>query len=240
MDRRPMIIVIHSIVGSSDWTEVLRYFCHKAAAEDRRFSMQMNFCVRRLADVCEYRINLANELCSVRSVIAPVKAAKLLNDTLRKDEAKMAQLRELERQLELRALEKELFIQKLVRNACIHILLKKRIMTSMPKCGALRDAVGGWDWVKMMSLYCQSSTADKRNFAERLSNLLWEMINAYDKKVEFIWKLEAVPGIATTVKTAKFLNENLWKDDKRIRKLRNMNIDAGMKAGEMENFVHKL
>ncbi|GKE42367.1 hypothetical protein Tco_1469651 [Tanacetum coccineum] len=113
-------------------------------------------------------------------------------------------------------------------------------MTSMPKCRALRDAVGGWDWVQMMSLYCQSSAADERNFAGRLIDLLQEMINAYDEKVEFIWELEAVSGIAAAVKTVEFLNENLWKDDKRIRKLRNMNIDAGMKADEMENFVHKL
>ncbi|GKA92199.1 hypothetical protein Tco_0814124 [Tanacetum coccineum] len=91
-------------------------------------------------------------------------------------------------------------------------------MTSIPKCGALRDAVGGWDWVQMMSLYCQSSAADE----------------------QFIRELEVVSGIAAAVKTAEFLNENLWKDDKRIRKLRNMNIDAGMKADEMENFVHKL
>ncbi|GKC34281.1 hypothetical protein Tco_1046665 [Tanacetum coccineum] len=87
-----------------------------AAAEDRRFAMRMNLLRREIVDVCEYKRNLADELCSVRSVIAPVKAAELLNDTLMKDEAKMAQLRELERQLELRALEKEMFIQKLVRN----------------------------------------------------------------------------------------------------------------------------
>ncbi|GJZ70052.1 hypothetical protein Tco_0633602, partial [Tanacetum coccineum] len=65
-------------------------------------------------------------------------------------------------------------------------------MTSMPKCGALRDAVGGWDWVKMMSLYCQSN---EHNFAGRLSDLLQEMINAYDEKVEFIRELEVVSGI---------------------------------------------
>ncbi|GKE67405.1 hypothetical protein Tco_1521566, partial [Tanacetum coccineum] len=87
-----------------------------AAAEDRGFAMRMNFMREEIADVCKYRRNLADELCSVRNVIAPVKAAELLNDTLTKDEAKMAQLRELERQLELRALEKELFIQKVVRN----------------------------------------------------------------------------------------------------------------------------
>ncbi|GKB23747.1 hypothetical protein Tco_0863148 [Tanacetum coccineum] len=89
MDRRPMITELRSIVGSSDWTEVLRYFCHRVVAEDRRLAMRMNFLREDISDVCEYRRNLADELCSVRSVIAPVKASELLNDTLRKDEAKM-------------------------------------------------------------------------------------------------------------------------------------------------------
>ncbi|GKD48381.1 hypothetical protein Tco_1277357 [Tanacetum coccineum] len=87
MDRRPMITELRYIVGSSDWTEVLRYFCYRAAAEDRRFAMRMNLMRQEIADVCEYRRNLADELCSVRSVIL---------------------------KLELRALEKELFMQKLV------------------------------------------------------------------------------------------------------------------------------
>nr|GEW87587.1 hypothetical protein [Tanacetum cinerariifolium] len=37
-------------------------------------------------------------------------------------------------------------------------------------------------------------------------------------------------GIDATVTTAKFLNENLWKDDKRLRKLRNMEMDARISA----------
>nr|GEX00345.1 hypothetical protein [Tanacetum cinerariifolium] len=104
--------------GFLEWhcTEVLRYFCHKAATEDRKFAMRMNLLRQEIADVCEYRRNLADELCSIRSVIALVNAVELLNDTLLKDGAKMEQLCELERQLELRALEKELFIQKLVQN----------------------------------------------------------------------------------------------------------------------------
>nr|GEX00344.1 hypothetical protein [Tanacetum cinerariifolium] len=74
-------------------------------------------------------------------------------------------------------------------------------MTSMPKCGALRDAAGGWDWVQMMSLYCEGCAADGRNFAGRLSDLLQDMINAYDQKVELIRKLKALPGIVAAVKT---------------------------------------
>nr|GEV55882.1 hypothetical protein [Tanacetum cinerariifolium] len=90
MDRRPMITELRYIIGSSDWTEVLRYFCRKAAVEDRKFAMRMNLLHQEITDVCEYRRNLADELCSIRSVITPVKAVELLNDTLLKDEAKMA------------------------------------------------------------------------------------------------------------------------------------------------------
>ncbi|GJV23151.1 hypothetical protein Tco_1375846 [Tanacetum coccineum] len=140
------------------------------------------------------------EVLSVRSRHCCCNVSELLI-IFNEGRGKMAQLRELERQLELRALGRA---------------------------------------VQMMSLYCESLAADERNFAGRLSDLLQEMINAYDKKVEFIQELEAVPGIVATVKTDEFLNENLWKDNKRIQKLRNMNIDAGVKADEMENFAHNL
>nr|GFA93474.1 hypothetical protein [Tanacetum cinerariifolium] len=74
MDQRPMITELRSIVGLSDWTEVLSYFCLKATAEDRRFPMQNNMMRGEMADVCEYRRNLVDELRSVRSVIAHGRA----------------------------------------------------------------------------------------------------------------------------------------------------------------------
>ncbi|GJW22733.1 hypothetical protein Tco_0033355 [Tanacetum coccineum] len=62
-------------------------------------------------------------------------------------------------------------------------------------CGALRDAVGGCDWPRMMVLYCQKSVEDDRSFARRLNNLLQEMESAYDEKVNFIRELEAVSDL---------------------------------------------
>ncbi|GJX41523.1 hypothetical protein Tco_0256513 [Tanacetum coccineum] len=116
MDRRPLITELHSNVVSSNWTDILSHFCQKDAAEDRRFAMQVNMLRGEMADVCEKRRNLVDELRSVRGIIAPGKAIVFLKDTLSKDDDEMAQLRKLERQMELRALKKELFIQKLVRN----------------------------------------------------------------------------------------------------------------------------
>ncbi|GJR36748.1 hypothetical protein Tco_1212432 [Tanacetum coccineum] len=81
-----------------------------AAAEDRRFATQLNMLRREMANIYEKRRNLAYELRSFRGIIAPGKAVDFLNNTLRKDDAEMTQLCELERQIELRALKKELFI----------------------------------------------------------------------------------------------------------------------------------
>ncbi|GJS24643.1 hypothetical protein Tco_0453275 [Tanacetum coccineum] len=71
-------------------------------------------------------------------------------------------------------------------------------MVSLPKCGALREAVGEWNWVDMMAL--------------------------------FNHKLEAISNVSAAAKTFEFLNETLWKDDKRLRKLRNMEMNAEEKA----------
>ncbi|GKC69866.1 hypothetical protein Tco_1115749 [Tanacetum coccineum] len=113
-------------------------------------------------------------------------------------------------------------------------------MTSVPKCGVLRDVIGGWDWPRMMVLYCQNSVEDDRNFARRLNNLLQEMETAHDEKLDFIRELDSVPGVDAAVKTAKFLNEYLWKDDKWMRKLRNMEMDANLLAFENDCFIEKL
>ncbi|GJT06815.1 hypothetical protein Tco_0841277 [Tanacetum coccineum] len=81
-------------------------------------------------------------------------------------------------------------------------------MTSLAKCSTLRDDVGGWNWLQMMALYCRRSAAMDQDFTARMSNLLQEMVNAYDEK-----------------------------DEKRLHKLRNMESDAGMKADEIEHCV---
>ncbi|GJZ55739.1 hypothetical protein Tco_0610932 [Tanacetum coccineum] len=68
----------------------------------------------------------------------------------------------------------------------------------------------------------------------------WEMVAAYDDKVDFIRELEAVPGIAAAVKTAEFINDALWKDDRRIQRLWKLQIDADLMAYEKEKFTEKL
>nr|GEY43742.1 uncharacterized mitochondrial protein AtMg00810-like [Tanacetum cinerariifolium] len=64
-----------------------------------------------------------------------------------------------------------------------------------------------------------------QDFVIRMSGLLQEIVNAYDEKVDFIRELEVMLGVDAAVKTIVFSNENLWKDEKRLQKLRNMKID---------------
>ncbi|GJZ91682.1 hypothetical protein Tco_0663609 [Tanacetum coccineum] len=67
---------------------------------DRRFATQLNMLREETANVCEKRRKLAYELRSVRGIIVAGKAAEFMTDTLRKDDVEMAQLCELERQME--------------------------------------------------------------------------------------------------------------------------------------------
>nr|GFA63721.1 hypothetical protein [Tanacetum cinerariifolium] len=116
MDRLPLITNLCYHAQMSDWTNVLGYYCRKAAAEDRRFAQQINRLRGEMADACAKRMDFVEELESVRGIIAPAKAAEFLKDTQLKDDGKLSQLRDLERQFELRDVEKEMFIQKLLRN----------------------------------------------------------------------------------------------------------------------------
>ncbi|GKC09084.1 hypothetical protein Tco_1000694, partial [Tanacetum coccineum] len=76
------------------------------------------------------------------------------------------------------------------------------------------------------------SVAEEAKFFRRISELRQEMVVAYDDKVDFIQELEVVPNIDAAVKTARFLKENLSNDDKRVQKLLNMEIEAGISSDQ--------
>nr|GEY37390.1 hypothetical protein [Tanacetum cinerariifolium] len=64
---RPVITEFCSNGGLSDWTDVLSYFCRNDMAEDIRFTTEINMMRGEMADVCEKRINLSNEMRSLRA-----------------------------------------------------------------------------------------------------------------------------------------------------------------------------
>ncbi|GKE30525.1 hypothetical protein Tco_1445909 [Tanacetum coccineum] len=67
-----------------------------------------------------------------------------------------------------------------------------------------------------------------------------EMEVAYNKRTDFIKELEAVPGVNVAVKTAEFLNDALWKDERRLQTLDKLWMDANLMAYEKEKFTEKL
>ncbi|GKB65376.1 hypothetical protein Tco_0921562 [Tanacetum coccineum] len=88
-------------------------------------------------------------------------------------------------------------------------------MTSLVKCVALQERVGGWEWADMMALCCKNATEEDSELARHMGVLLQEMVAAYDDRVDFIRELEAVPGIAAA-------------------------MDADLMAYEKEKFTEKL
>nr|GEV70910.1 hypothetical protein [Tanacetum cinerariifolium] len=80
-------------------------------------------------------------------------------------------------------------------------------MIKLPKCTTLKERVGGWEWTDIMIM------------------------------MDFIQELEVVPDVDVSVKTAEFLNETLWKDDRRLRKLRNLEMATNERGGREVNSV---
>ncbi|GKB27871.1 hypothetical protein Tco_0867272 [Tanacetum coccineum] len=89
-------------------------------------------------------------------------------------------------------------------------------MTSLAKCAALKERVGGWEWADMMALYCRNIAEEDSEFSIRIGVLLQEMEATYNERADFIKELEAVPGVNAAVKIAEFLNDALWKDERRL------------------------
>ncbi|GKA69237.1 hypothetical protein Tco_0775301 [Tanacetum coccineum] len=107
---------------------------------------------------------------------------------------------------------------------CSYLGLRMKYRLSLKNDMPLRDKI-------IIALIKKpASAAEDREFASRTSVLLREMIVAYDDKLDFIQELEAMLGVIAAVKTAEFLNETLWKDDMRLRKLQNMEMDADERA----------
>ncbi|GJT48528.1 hypothetical protein Tco_0974685 [Tanacetum coccineum] len=110
MDWRSLITKLRYKAESSDWSNVLTYFCREAADEDINIATKLNRLREEMLIICEKRRNLMDELRSIRGIVVVQKAAEFVADTVRKDNLQVAQLREVESQMEFRALEKELHV----------------------------------------------------------------------------------------------------------------------------------
>ncbi|GKE95112.1 hypothetical protein Tco_1579967, partial [Tanacetum coccineum] len=88
----------------------------QTANEDRQIATKLNRLREEMLVIREKRRNLVDELKSIIGIVIVGKTAKFVSETVRKDNAQIGQLREVESQMEVRALEKELHVQKIVGN----------------------------------------------------------------------------------------------------------------------------
>ncbi|GJS74062.1 cell division cycle 20.2, cofactor of APC complex-like protein [Tanacetum coccineum] len=197
--------------------------------EGRRIATKLNRLREEILIVCEKRRNLADELRSIRGIVVVGKAAEFITDTLRKDNAQVAQLREVESQMEFRALEKDLFVQKLVGN-----------IESIFNVGA-EEAVGGRrNWLDMMIVYLQKFTDEHRDFALSVNRLLRDMNESCLDRRAFVRELRSMSGEIVPARAAVFLEEMMDKEGNMEWQLRELGKEAREMASEIEAFLLKL
>nr|GEW43959.1 hypothetical protein [Tanacetum cinerariifolium] len=234
--------------------------CRLAIADDYRLGREIKRICEKLVVVVGEGDHFIEELDVLVGRRVLGKTVKFLKETQVKDGLQMLQLQILTGEVELRVREKNILIQKL-RGSWIsrsdgemkrmHYVVQPPFFffvfddssgrrSRFAECASLRERVGGWEWVDTMVLYCQWSAAEDREFMGRINVLFYEMLAAYGDKMDFIWELKVVPGVVAAFKTAEFLNETLWKDDKRLRKLQNMEMGPEERAYQKESVPEKM
>nr|GEZ28946.1 hypothetical protein [Tanacetum cinerariifolium] len=92
-----------------------RYFTNtyaihrRSGAEDREFARQMNRFHGEMICACEDTLSFVQELESLSGVVLTTQMAEFLNKTMAKDDGRMLQLHNLEREAEEWVIEKEHF-----------------------------------------------------------------------------------------------------------------------------------
>nr|GEU82293.1 eukaryotic translation initiation factor 3 subunit B-like [Tanacetum cinerariifolium] len=158
--------------------------------------------------ICEKRMNLVDELRSIRGIIVVEKAAEFVTDTLRKDSAQVAQLRKVESQMESRAFEKELFIQKLVGNCRMCILFSKSLNNDVVKY-MWRVTVNNkfYSLGAMFILYRRWYMGEDYMIALEINMMASKLNSVVIEKDQFLEELDSIGVRPVPAKTTKFMRE---------------------------------
>nr|GEW02735.1 hypothetical protein [Tanacetum cinerariifolium] len=230
MDRPPLITELRYKVDLSDWTDVLSYFCREATDEDKRIATKLNRLREEILIVYEKRRNLADELRSIRGIVVVVKATEFVTDTLRKDNAWVAQLREeLQSVMGMAVPAKTaVFLEKMMEkqegmeshqsdsdkeankmahetNAFLFKLMDEEpFYRPLSICDELRCAISSADWDRQFILYCQRAMGEDQR------------------------------------KMPEFIKETMNKDVSNLMKLQILGSEFELRAREKDLFIKKL
>nr|GEX07882.1 hypothetical protein [Tanacetum cinerariifolium] len=230
--RRPLIIELHCNADSSDWTDVLSYFCRKAAAEDRRFATNLNTLREEMENVYEKRRNLAYELRSDKGIIVAGKAAEFVTDTLRKDNGEMAQLLKFSEDSEFSCF--KLLIEA---SECMCLALEAyriQAMAALPICDKLRQTVNSSDWEVMFILRCRREIAEDLRLAREINALCARLTAVIYERENFKHDLDVLAGRRVPVKMSKFMRVVQGKDIPNLMKLHILEREFELRAREKD------
>ncbi|GJR91987.1 hypothetical protein Tco_0215998 [Tanacetum coccineum] len=185
---RSLITELRYKADSSDWNDVLTYFCREAAYEDRKIATKLNRLREEMLIICEKRRNLMDELRSIKGIVVVEKAVEFVTDTVRKDNAQVAQLHGVESQMEFRALEKELHAMVLI---CLD-----RVCVVLRFCGSasLKEI-----WLMLRELAGAAGSTDIRYplsvLFRREANEESQQMHDYRSSDEVIESIEILKGM---------------------------------------------
>ncbi|GJV76912.1 hypothetical protein Tco_1508496 [Tanacetum coccineum] len=228
MDRRLLITKLRHKADSSDWCDVLTYFCREAADEDRSIATKLNRLREEMLIIYEKRRNIANELRSVRGIVVVQKAAEFVADTVRKDNLQVAQLREIESQMEFRALEKELHV------GYAH---------GMPLLRELADVAGYIDVKDQLSVLFRrevNEESKKMHDYRRLSDELRENVRMRDAYIEEFQRLQIYNSSDEVIESIEILKGMQVDDMEKASRLILMAREIQNRVYEIYDFITKL
>nr|GEU51979.1 hypothetical protein [Tanacetum cinerariifolium] len=195
MDRRSLITELRYKAVSSNWTDVLSYFCREAADEDRRIATKLNRLREEILIVCEKRRNHTDELRSIRGIVVVGKATEFVTD---KYNAQVAQLREVESRMEFRAFEKEIMWTHVIATCKLAGFLCE---SSVDKSGIVKPygcflvsvlwiEVNTADWEPQFILYCQRAMGEDQRLAWQINALCDTLIDVIERKKNCVAELD--------------------------------------------------
>ena len=112
MPRRPICAKLKADANSSNWRDMLAFYCQQASMEDIQMARQINeVCVRLVAIITE-RARFIQELESVENIYAQKMAEHLIEIQV-KDDEKVNHLVTLTHELDLNTRGKDVFVLKL-------------------------------------------------------------------------------------------------------------------------------